>query len=324
MSSWLKDWPIRMALSFVCTFPSLQACKTSDGAQAKNLENTAELSDAGCKDTPAKVVAGSGPQLFPGPTCQELSKRFTRVYDKNEPEDKKVICPFLRLLKRTGLLDEEIQTNLAKSPHSKDIAPVTLAKLMNVTGEIGCDGAACVAVAQSVAKTQRIGEPATSVDIARLFDAPPRSTFKDQSKDHASHDCGYTFQFADETVNDKVRDATMARFKEIADQNGGKIYIADLVKMKKESCKRDYLAYKASGKLPFNRVDEANKTLVPDSRDHTEVALIFAYLGGIDRGYVTHEDLDRFFHAQFPPNKTRMLLNFPLLGMAQAAFEGMW
>jgi hypothetical protein len=295
-------------------------CKTPN-TQSSNLADDSSPATV-CNNSPA-AVENLPTNLKPGPSCTELVEKFPTTNSSEQAEDKKVMCPFLRILKRTGLLDSEIEKNLKTASGKDSVAPITLAHLETVAEQIGCEGKACVAVATTVARNQNSLSP-PQVDIGKLFAAPQRSSYQDQSKDRASHDCGYTFEFGDESVNDEARAATLRRFKALADKSGGKISIADLVEVKKESCRRDYQIYKAKGLLPFNPVDEAQQTLVPDSRDKMEVALIYAYLGGIDNGYITYEDIDNFFHGKFPPNKTRFLLDFPLLGLAQAAHAGMW
>jgi hypothetical protein len=310
-----------MPLLFAFALLSMAGCRTSAGTTS-NPKDAGLLPMTQCSEGP--IVAQNLPShLKPGPTCAQLVEKFPAANAPESPDDKKVICPFLRLLKRTGLLDKEIENNLSIASDEKSVAPVSLAHLELVTGEIGCEGKACVAVAASVAKNQNSLSP-PQVDIGRLFAAPTRASYSNQSQDRASHDCGYTFQFGDEAVNDETRTATLQRFKEIADKNAGRISIADLVAVKKESCQRDYKIYKAKGLLPFNLVDEAKQTLIPDSRDQMEVALIYAYLGGVDNGYLTYEDLSNFFYAKIAPNKTRFLLDFPLLGIAQAAHQGLW
>lgn len=301
------------------------SCKT-DGTSDVMTEGSHDLSSAGnyCTATPAalpQIPAGRSP----GPTCQELVAKFPTVSDPKHPEDRRVMCPFLRILKRTGLLDAEIDKNLKSSwATSGYVAPIYVTKVVSTTPEIGCQGIACAAVAEQVAISQNSGWPALTVDIGKLFAAPPRATYTDRSKQRASHDCGYTFKFGDDSVNDQVRAATLARFNVIAGQNQGKIKLADLVQVKKEMCQRDYPLYKKSGLNPFSPVDETHQIMLPDNRDQIEVALIWAYLGGMDNGFITPEDLDRFFHASFPANKTRFFLDVKLLGDSMSAQKGMW
>lgn len=261
----------------------------------------------------------------PGPTCQELVAKFPSVGDPNTPEDKRIICPFMRILKRSGLLEEEIAKNL-KAPWAKDaVFPVSVLKLIGFTNQLGCQGIACAAVAEQAAMSQNKNWPALTVDIGKLFAAPPRDQYKNRAKQQrASHDCGFTFQFGDESVNDEVRSATLSRFKAIAEQNQGQIKLADIVQVKKEMCKRDYAIYQGSGLNAFSPVDDKNQTLLADASDKVEVSLIWIYLGGVDNGFIRAPDLDRFFHASFPAHKTRYFLDLKLLGEVMKSHEEMW
>ncbi len=316
-----KSHPLVSLISALALVWSV-GCKSAGDSESKSTNDGSTGKGIVCKDKPASIP-NLPSYLKPGVTCAQLVEKFPNTERPESSDDKKIICPFLRLLKRTGLSDKEIEANLKTEAGKGAVAPVTLAHLKAVTDEIGCEGSACVAVAQSVAKNQNTFTP-PQVDIGKLFAAPPRSTYNDTSKDRASHDCGYTFQFGDETVNEQVRITTMKRFKELADKNSGKITVEDLVTVKKEACRRDYKIYKTKGINPFNKVDDAKQTLVPDSRDETEVALIFAYLGGVDNGYISYESLDNFFHAKLAPTKTSFLLDFPLLGLGTEAHKKFW
>jgi hypothetical protein len=44
-----------------------------------------------------------------------------------------------------------------------------------------------------------------------------------------------------------------------------------------------------------------------------EVRLIFAYLGGVDRGYILHSDVVRFLHGSMPETITEKLITAGLL-----------
>jgi hypothetical protein len=68
----------------------------------------------------------------------------------------------------------------------------------------------------------------------------------------------------------------------------------------------------------------ASTELRDDGTRQTDVALIWAYLGGVEKGWITVTDLDHFFHGTVPPNKTRFWLDIKLLGDAMAAHKSMW
>lgn len=82
---------------------------------------------------------------------------------------------------------------------------------------------------------------------------------------------------------------------------------------KRDMCKRDFVLSQ-NGTLPTkNPVSASGDTLEPGSADRTEVILIFTYLGGVDNGFVEYRDVERFFNGLMPENKTKFMLEGPLL-----------
>ena len=50
-----------------------------------------------------------------------------------------------------------------------------------------------------------------------------------------------------------------------------------------------------------------------------KIVLIWADLGGDDDGYVLVSDVDEFFHAQMPANRTKYIINVPLFAHMKLA-----
>ena len=49
----------------------------------------------------------------------------------------------------------------------------------------------------------------------------------------------------------------------------------------------------------------------------TEVKLIYTYLGGKERGYVTQSDVDRFLNATMPEYKTSEYIDFSVVNAVE-------
>jgi hypothetical protein len=101
-----------------------------------------------------------------------------------------------------------------------------------------------------------------------------------------AHECGLTFDKFGTEVSDSARASTLARFKEISGSNNhpGELSKEDLMLVKKEICKKQGVMITRAGAI--------------------EVALIYSYLGGHDRGFIEYDDVARLFHAEMPKVKS--------------------
>lgn len=190
-------------------------------------------------------------------------------------ENKTILCPFLRMLHRSGAFD-------ARNPQNNSKIMTTIVRLVSAAREFGCDVLACGPVAAAVSAGQvSHGSDLTSgrarfgnVNLARLHKAR-----------FVAHDCGLTFAKGGTTVDDEVRKSTLARLKEISDasSNPGELRKKDLMKVKLEICSKQNVKMSLPGEV--------------------EVGLIYSYLGGDDRGFVEYADVVRLLHAEMPKTK---------------------
>jgi hypothetical protein len=201
------------------------------------------------------------------PDRDDLVARYPDVESGSpRPENKEVLCPFLRMIERSGLFDNE------------ESSVIPYGVLSGATAEFGCGSVECRTVAQIASVGQ--GNPA-GVDIENLHESGL-----------IAHDCGLTFELGGTSISDTVRNATLARLAEFADENGRLVY-TDLQAVKLEICEAQGVDISGAGNL--------------------EVRLIFAYLGGVDRGYILHSDVVRFLHASMPETITEKLITAGLL-----------
>ena len=213
------------------------------------------------------VGCGGGPV----PTSEELVTKYPDVgQNSSRAENKEILCPFVRMLERSGSFDEEVA--------SLPTITITTKSLGTAAKEFGCATSAC----QIVANIASSGQGNPGVDIERLHDA-----------DTIAHDCGLTYGFGDTQVNDAVRQNTLDRLADLADNEGNLVY-ADLETVKLENCAAEGVEISSPGEL--------------------ETKLIFAYLGGVENGSIPLSDVERLFHATMPENKTTSWLNSGLLG----------
>jgi len=208
------------------------------------------------------------PQL--APTRAALVAKYPTIEQgSTRAENKKVLCPFQRMLERSGIYDAEIlpQTTLT----------VPVQSVSDASFEFGCATSSCGTVATTIGTLQS----GTGIDLLRLHEAGS-----------ISHDCGLTFALNGSEVSDTVRDATLARLQSLADAQGH-LSFDNLMTVKSEICAAQGVKMKAAEKL--------------------EVKLIYAYLAGVDKGYILASDVDRFLHATMPVNKTSSWVDLTLV-----------
>lgn len=214
---------------------------------------------AGCSDAP-------------GPSREQLVAEYPSVEQgSTRQENIEIMCPFVRMLERSGLFDETFA--------NQGDLDISTSELTSAAQEFGCAALEC----GTVAATAAVGQPGGSgVDIERLHEAAG-----------IAHDCGLTFEYGGTQVSDDRRDATIARLGELADEQGHLVY-DDILQVKLETCDGEGVGITTAGR--------------------TETKLIFAYLGGVDNGFVTLDDVSSFLHAEMPSVKTRFMVDARQLG----------
>jgi hypothetical protein len=284
---------------------SLTHCRRQDQSAVKEAEE-ATAADAGkfCSTSPrdSKDLGTLGY----GPTCDQIVQSFPKVTEAAPEEDKRVLCPFLRLTHRMGVWQSEIQANLDLLKDPNKIFPLKISGILAKVTEFGCGQDACGMVAMGVSAGQNAKDPSTItqsdiVDIGRLHLA--RGT---------AHDCGYTFALGQTVVNDEVRAQTLQEFKNLAKPgpNGElRLELKDLIAVKQIACARDLELSRKTNAALINQLDPAKGTLVFTGADTLEVGLIWSYLGGVDNGYITYQDVELFLSARLPRKKTKYLLD---------------
>ena len=194
----------------------------------------------------------------PAPTRDEIVEKYPSVETGSlRAENIEVLCPFVRMLERSGLFDDEPTL----------IVPVS--DVVNAAHEFGCASLECRTVANIAEAAQGVG----GVDIQNLHQAG--------SIAHAK--CGLTFAADGTQVDDEVRQATLDRLFELSDGDGHLVY-DDIETVKLEICAEQEVDMSVSG--------------------GTEIKLIFAYLGGMEQGFVLYSDVERLLHAEMPETKT--------------------
>lgn len=211
-----------------------------------------------------------GCERTPAPTREEIVAKYPDVESgSTRAENKKILCPFVRMLERAGLFDEELAGGTSSTVAVKSVG--------DSAKELGCSFLECNTVASVVSN----GQSAEGVDLERLHEASG-----------VAHDCGLTFALGGTEVSDSVRNTTLNRLAELADDNGELIY-DDLLTAKLEICAQQGVEISSPGAL--------------------ETKLIFAYLGGVERGSVPYSDVVRFLNAEMPATKTTSWVNASLL-----------
>ena len=208
------------------------------------------------------------------PSREGLVENYPSVGIKSDrPENKKILCPFLRTVERAGLLDAYKSVKSYKTP---------MFQLIKAAQTFGCGMLECGAVAAKVSKGQKrtLGQDFGYISLEKLHKA-----------EGVSHECGFTFAKGGTQVSDRVRANTFSRL--VAKSNDkGQLSYQDLLETKMEICQAQNVEISDPGRV--------------------EVKLIFAYLGGVERGYVDLDDVKRLFHAEMPKYKTARWIRFDL------------
>lgn len=204
------------------------------------------------------------------PTREEIVAKYPAVEQGSaQPENTRILCPFLRMLRRAGLVEE--------GPAFRARAAVPVPTVAEAAGEFGCATLDCGAVALLIASRQS----GSGLDVERLHDAAP-----------ISHECGLTWGPGETEVNPGVRQSTLDRLAELADDDGNLRY-EDLQRVKLEICAAQNVKMTRGGEI--------------------EIKAMFAYLGGVDNGTVRLGDVERFLNATMPEIKTTSWINAALL-----------
>ncbi|RZA23947.1 MAG: hypothetical protein EOP10_11325 [Proteobacteria bacterium] len=166
-----------------------------------------------------------------------------------KPENKKILCPFHRMLERAGLYDS--------SKKEQSALTVSIIKIATIAQEFSCKFTSCgvVATAVSAGQLTTFTSKLAHVNLEALHKAPG-----------VSHECGLGFAKGGSEVSDAHRAATLAKL--------------NLQTVKEGICKEQSVKNTFAGE--------------------TEVKLIFAFLGGVDRGFIDYSDVELFFHAELP------------------------
>ena len=218
----------------------------------------------------AAFMTGCGGDTY---SADELKAAFPAVAENSGvAEDKAVLCPFQRMLKRSGILDSALPQG------EYEIRNKTLTEAAEV---FGCSSGSCGAAIGYASLAQGNWN---TIEMNRLHEAG-----------FLSHDCGLTFEFGGITVSDTQRDATLTRLAELAVD--GRLVYNDLITVKQEICASQGVEMTVGGE--------------------TEVKLIYAYLGGTERDYVAHSDVDKLLHATMPDYKSSAVINLSLIGDVQ-------
>ena len=203
-------------------------------------------------------------------TSEELTEKYPSISESStRPQNKKILCPFWRLIERSGALDA------IKVARKTDVI-VSLSNIVDKAFELGCEKFGCGAVATLVSGGQltkfatRIGH----VNLSKLHKATG-----------VAHDCGFTFEKGASEISEKQIATTLSRMKQIADSNPiqGTLYKSDLMKVKLQICKEQGVKITKPGDV--------------------EVGLIFSFLGGKDNNHIQYEDVVRLFNAEMPKTK---------------------
>lgn len=254
----------------------------------------------------AKPADGDVPNLAYGPTCQNLITAYPSIEKEENAEDKKVLCPFLRLAYRSQALAVEIAANLKLESLRDMVFPASVESVTKASQAFGCESDSCGVIVSQLSALQSGKDPQgvttnDIVDIGQIHGA----------NRNPSGDCGYLFALGETAISDKTRDDTLAQMADMAVD--GRLTYNDLMQVKSAMCRRDFLLAQQSNLTSKNPVSASGDTLDLTRAEIINVNILYGYLGGVDNGYVLYDDVDLFFHGKMPVNKTKYMISFALI-----------
>lgn len=232
------------------------------------------LAHASLDDTKTEAFFGA-PKSFK--SSKELRNDYPNIDDGSaRAENKKILCPFHRLMERAGKYDS------APSVVAGEII-VSISMLVDAAEEFGCKVLGCQTVAAAVSTGQNSYFSDRAKDLAKFGKINVTRLHKARL---IAHDCGLTFEKGGVELSDKRRDLSLGKLKALADANqpAGTLVLADIQKVKQEICDLEGVKSTTAGRF--------------------EMELIFNYLGGKDRGFIEYSDVERFLHAKMPLTKS--------------------
>lgn len=225
------------------------------------------------------------------PTSDELMTAYPKL-ESNRTGNPYILCPFLRMLERSGRLDTVQKGDSNYTVDNND--------LKAAAEDFGCDSlTACGPVIDLVSSGQRgntgvwqwlsVLNPfdTPTVDLERLWDAPP-----------VSHECGLTYEggLGNMGVSEARLNSTMTKFALRMDANAT-LTLQDVVDVKLETCADEGINWTPAGEV--------------------EAHLLFAYLGGVERGYVDYYDVERFLQVDNTVPSTKAALEITVFYIGQ-------
>jgi hypothetical protein len=211
---------------------------------------------------------------------KELRNDYPNIDDgSTRLENKKILCPFHRLMERAGKYDSSAAASVTGQ------ILVKVADLVAAAEEFGCKVSGCKPVAHAVSAGQNTHLKDRAAKVAQFGKVNVTRLHKARG---IAHDCGLTFEKGGEVVSDARRDLSLQKLKALADAKPqaekGTLLLADIQQVKQEICALEGSKSTFAGEF--------------------EMKLIFNYLGGNDRGFIEYSDVERFLHAKMPLTKS--------------------
>ncbi len=209
-------------------------------------------------------------------SSKELRNDYPNIDDDtSRDENRKILCPFHRLMERAGKYD-----NLPASFQNQVI--VKISTLVAAAKEFGCKITGCKTIAHFASLGQNSSLKDRKLDFARLGRVNVTRLHKAKG---LAHNCGLTFEKNGVEISNKRRNLTLSKLKKMAQANqpSGTLILSDIQKIKEDICKLENVKSTIAGRF--------------------EMKLIFKYLGGDDRGFIEYSDVERFLHAKMPLTK---------------------
>eukprot|EP00594_Rhizosolenia_setigera_P019317 CAMPEP_0178956392 /NCGR_PEP_ID=MMETSP0789-20121207/10220_1 /TAXON_ID=3005 /ORGANISM="Rhizosolenia setigera, Strain CCMP 1694" /LENGTH=254 /DNA_ID=CAMNT_0020638299 /DNA_START=76 /DNA_END=840 /DNA_ORIENTATION=+ len=190
----------------------------------------------------------------------ELLEVYPDILSDEPPENKNILCPFVRLVERYGLIGNDFMPD-----------QVTFTKCLSAIRLLG-----------TVPNAELTGF-GVLISVSQTFQFLSWPGFVNMEALHKtaiSHDCGFQFAKSATATDDEYRNSTLSKLADLADDDGH-LSFDDIAEVKYAICEEqgvDEITYFGEG----------------------EMSLLYSFLGGAVRGYVEYSDVERFLYSKFP------------------------
>lgn len=204
---------------------------------------------------------------------KQLLEAYPDILSDDPPENANILCPYLRLLERYGIIGNDFMPKFVSSNK--------ILSALKVLGTNPNKLAVVVCLTVSLEQTTNFVSLPWFVNLEALHLSPS-----------IAHDCAFTFAKGATVVEDITRNSTLSKLAELADDSG-RLTMENIADVKYAICK-----------------EQGVEITDPEKG---ELILMYELLGGGVQGYIEYSDMERFLYTKLPMviGEFALLVGFP-------------